>query len=215
MEDETRDGWLINAVPARQTLPSIARAGLAHMLPGSLTKPTLPRADGQAKNLQPLWGRPMRGARRLQRSWGGLIPMAGVLLAIGAVVLAASPLSPLEQPFISETDVSPHSRPLTFAQLLDEYLARLQEKLKEETRFIQESGLAEVKLTIRRDGSVTFSEIVVLDGPAALRHDLLPLVQQLGPLPPPPVDADVLDVSLLLPLQYPGSDLLDALEQEP
>jgi hypothetical protein len=141
--------------------------------------------------------------------------MVGVLLVIGGVVLAGAPLSPPEQPFISETDVSPHSRPLTFAQLLDEYLARLQEKLKEETRFIQESGLAEVKLTIRRDGSVTFSEIVILDGPAVLRHDLLPLVQQLGPLPPPPVDADVLDVSLLLPLQYPGSDLLDAIEQEP
>jgi hypothetical protein len=150
----------------------------------------------------------------LQHSWGGLITLIGVLLTIGEVALAGAPLSSLQQPPISESDVSPHSRPLTFSQLLDEYLARLQERLKEETRFIQGPGIAEVKLTIRKDGAITFSEIVVLEGPAALRHDLLPLVSQLGPLPHPPVDADLLDVSMLLPLGYPGPDLLDSIEPE-
>jgi hypothetical protein len=29
------------------------------------------------------------------------------------------------------------------------------------------------------------------------------------------VDADVLDVSVLLPLRYPGPDLLDSIDQEP
>jgi hypothetical protein len=101
---------------------------------------------------------------------------------------------------------------MTFAQLLDEYLAMLQARLKHETASLQEPGLVEVKLTVRRDGSVTFSEVVVLQGPAALREDLLPLVNQLGPLPPPPVDADFLDISMLLPLQYPSPDLLDSLE---
>ena len=72
----------------------------------------------------------------------------------------------------------------------------------------------EVKLTIRRDGSVTFSEVVVLDGPVALRGELLPLLNQLSPLPPPPVNADLLDVSLLLPLRYPSPDLLDSIGQE-
>ena len=153
--------------------------------------------------------------KHLQHSWCGLLVLAGVLLAIGGVVLAGAPMSPWQRAAISETDVSPHSRPLTHAQLLDEYLASLQERLKVETRFIQESGLVEVKLTIRKDGSVTFAEIVVLDGPAALRDDLLPLVNQLTPLPPPPMEADVLNVSMLLPLQYPGPDLLDSIDQAP
>jgi hypothetical protein len=138
-----------------------------------------------------------------------------MLLACGGVVLAGAPLNPPQQPRISETDVSPHSRPLTFSQLLDEYVAGLQAQLKDETKSIQEAGLAEVKMTIRKDGAVTFSEIVVLDGPAALRNELLPLVKQLRPFPPLPVDADMLDVSVLLPLRYPGPDLLDSTDQEP
>jgi hypothetical protein len=142
------------------------------------------------------------------------MPLMGIFLAGGGVVLAGAPLSPPQQPRISETDVPPQSRPLTFSQLLDEYLAGLQKQLKYETKSIQESGLAEVKMTIRKDGAVTFSEIVVLDGPAALRNELLPLVNQLGPFPPLPVDADMLDVSVLLPLRYPGPDLLDSIDPE-
>lgn len=130
------------------------------------------------------------------------------------VAPAGAPGGLPEPPRITETDVTPQSRPLTFSRLLDEYLARLQDMLKYETRSIRTSGLTEVKLTIRKDGSVTFSEIVVLEGPAALRNELLPLVHQLEPLPPPPVDADMLDVSVLLPLGYPGSDLLDSVDQE-
>lgn len=155
----------------------------------------------------------MRGVKHLQHSWCGLLVLAAVLLAIGGVVLAGTPMSPSQREPISETDVSPHSRPLTHSQLLDEYLARLQERLKVETRVIQASGLVEVKLTIRKDGSVTFAEIVVLDGPATLRDDFLPLVNQLAPLPPPPMEADILNVSMLLPLQYPGPDLLDSIDQ--
>jgi len=157
----------------------------------------------------------MRGVKHLQQSRCGLLVLAAVLLAIGGVVLAGAPMSPSQRAAISETDVSPHSRPLTHSQLLDEYLAKLQERLKVEARFIQASGLVEVKLTIRKDGSVTFAEIVVLDGPATLRDDLLPVVNQLAPLPPPPMEADILNVSMLLPIQYPGPDLLDSIDQAP
>jgi len=115
---------------------------------------------------------------------------------------------------ILETEIAPHSRPMTFSRLVDEYLTMLQQRLKHETMSVQEPGLVEVKLTVRKDGSVTFGEVVVLEGPAALRGALLPLVSRLDPLPPPPIDADLLDVSLLLPLQYPGPDLWDALDQE-
>jgi hypothetical protein len=156
----------------------------------------------------------MREVKWIQHALCGLLPLVGVFLACGGTVQAGAPVSPPKQPHIRETDVAPESRPLTFSRLLDEYLAMLQEMLKHETRSIQTSGLTEVKLTIRKDGSVTFSEIVVLDGPAALRNELLPLVNQLGPLPPPPVDADLVDVSVLLSLGYPGSDLLDSIDQE-
>lgn len=144
----------------------------------------------------------------------GLILCVGACLVFGGIALGGAPESLPEPPRITETDITPQSRPLTFSRLLDEYLTKLQDMLKYETRSIQTSGLTEVKLTIRKDGSVTFSEIVVLEGPAALRNELLPLVHQLEPLPPPPVDADMLDVSVLLPLGYPGSDLLDSIDQE-
>jgi hypothetical protein len=156
----------------------------------------------------------MRATKWLQPLCWGLMPLLGVFLTFSGTVPAEIPASPSEPPPIRETDVAPESRPLTFSRLLDEYLATIQEMLKHETRSIQVYGLTEVKLTIRRDGSVTFSEIVVLDGPATLRNDLLPLVNQLGPLPPPPMNADALDVSVLLPLGYPGSDLLDSIDQE-
>jgi hypothetical protein len=156
----------------------------------------------------------MRQANWLHESLSVLILFGGVLLASGGPVLGGTPASPPQQPRITETDVAPQSRPMTFSRLLDEYLATVQDMLKHATASVQESGLVEVKLTIRKDGSMTFSEIVVLHGPAGLRNELLPLVNRLAPLPPPPVEADMLDVSVLLPLGYPGSDLLDSVEQE-
>jgi hypothetical protein len=135
-------------------------------------------------------------------------------LLFGGIAQAGAPVTAPQQRRITETDIAPHDKPMTFSQLLDEYLTMLQERLKDDTMSIQESGLVEVKLTIRKDGLVTFSEIVVLEGPVALRQELLPLVSQLGQLPPPPVNADLLDVSVLLPLQYPSPDLLDSIDQE-
>jgi hypothetical protein len=156
----------------------------------------------------------MHHTRRLYQSLCALILCGGVLLTCDGTIAEGAPASPAQQPRITETDVPPHSRPMTFSQLLDEYLAMVQDRLKHETASIQESGLVEVKLTISKDGSIPFSEIVVLAGSAELRGELLPLVQRLEPLPPPPVDADRLDVSMLIPLQYPGPDLLDTIEHE-
>jgi hypothetical protein len=137
-----------------------------------------------------------------------------VLLVYGGSLLAGEGAQSPQPAQILETDITPHSRPMTFSQLLDEYLAMLQERLKHETTSLRESALVEVKLTIRKDGSLTFREIVVLNGPANLRNELLPLVERIEPLPPPPVDADMLDVSILLPLQYPSPDLLDSIDEE-
>jgi hypothetical protein len=147
---------------------------------------------------------------------GGSWRLAGVLLVVAWVLGGAGALTDVPaQPPIAESDIAPHSRPLTHAQLLEEYLAELQEHLKLETRDIDESALVEVKMTVRKDGTVTFAEIIVLDGPAALRNDLLPILNRLSPLAPPPIAADLLAVSLLLPLRYPGPDLLDSIGQAP
>jgi hypothetical protein len=145
--------------------------------------------------------------------WG--LSLLAVVLPPGASFLLAGDNArrPPERRIL-ETEIAPHSQPMTFSRLMDEYLATLQQRLKQETMSVQESGLVEVKLTVRRDGSVTFGEVVVLEGPAALRGALLPLVHRLDPLPPPPTAADFLDISLLLPLQYPGPDLWDALDRE-
>ncbi len=151
-------------------------------------------------------------AQPIQQSLCGLILVVGVLAASGDTVFAGATASFPQQPSITETDVTPQSRAMTFSQLLDEYLAMLQARLKHETAAVQNSGLVEVKLTVRKDGVVTFGEVVVLEGPTALREELLPLVNQLGPLPAPPVDADLLDLSVLLPLRYPGPDLLDSID---
>jgi hypothetical protein len=151
-------------------------------------------------------------AQSFQHSLCELILLIAIVATFSDVVFAGAAGSFPGQPRIRETDVAPQSRPMTFSQLLDEYLAMLQARLKHQTAAIQESGLVEVKLTVRKDGTVTFSEVVVLEGAAALRQELLALLHQLGPLPPPPVDADLLDLSVLLPLQYPGPDLLDSIE---
>jgi hypothetical protein len=133
-------------------------------------------------------------------------------LALSRTLMAGAPVASPGQARIGESDISPQERPMALSHPLDEYVARVQERLKHQLASVQDSGLVEVKLTIRKDGAVTFSEIVVLDGPAVLRNDLLPLIDRLTPLPPPPMDADMLHVSVLLPLGYPGPDLLDALD---
>jgi hypothetical protein len=150
----------------------------------------------------------------IHRAFRGLALLSALLLTCHGTPLAGASAAPPRQLRIIETDVTPQNRPMTFSQLLDEYLAMVQERLKHETASIQEPGLAEVKLTIRKDGSVAFSEVVVLHGPAALRDELLPLVDRLGPLPPPPVDAEMLDLSMLLSLRYPSPDLLDSINLE-
>jgi hypothetical protein len=115
------------------------------------------------------------------------------------------------RPRIAETDLTAPTRPPASPQRLEEYLAMVQKVLKQETASIQQAGFAEVTLTIQRDGSVRHTEIVPLDGPATLRSQLLAIVSRLGPWPPPPVDADVLVVTVPLPTQYPGADLRDSL----
>jgi hypothetical protein len=150
---------------------------------------------------------------------GGLIHIGGtVILTRSSLVDTATSIvgdlpppdaGPPRQPHIMETDLIEPPLPSAPPQQLQAYLTLVQTALKREVALIQQPGLVEVTLTIRKDGAVTHTEIVQLEGPATLHSQLLPRLHRLGPLPPPPVEVDLLVVTVLLPSQYPGADLLD------
>lgn len=157
----------------------------------------------------------MRGSAVLYRClW-----MCGVFSAMvfvdGRTLAASEGTHPSHSPRIIETDITSRPTSRSASLPLDTYLAALQARLIQETASITQTGLAEVRLTIRRDGVVEFAEVVPLDGPPTLRAQLLPIITGLGPLPPPPIEADKLIVSLMVPLQYPAGDLLDSFELIP
>jgi hypothetical protein len=167
-----------------------------------------------------LKGLTMRGENTAP-SGGGLINVGGtVILTHSSLADTRTSIDgggvhqeamPPRKSRITETDLTAPTRPPPSPQRLEEYLAMVQRVLKQETASIQQAGLADVRLTIQRDGSVRHTEIVPLDGPATLRSELLPIVSRLGPWPPPPMEADVLVVTVTLPTQYPGADLRDSL----
>lgn len=101
--------------------------------------------------------------------------------------------------------------PMQLPQTLDEYITYVRTKLEFAAVKIKQSGTAELKLTIGKDGSVKQTEIVRLEGPAALRDHLTTMVNQIGQLPSLPLDgnADILIVRSLVTFNYPGGDLLD------
>jgi hypothetical protein len=147
-----------------------------------------------------------------------LLWMCGFCSAM--VLTADSPLPASEgtisdrSPRIIEVDLAPQSRSSAAPQPMDAYLTTLQDLLRQEAASMPQPGLIDVRLTIRRDGVVEFAEVVPLDGPAMLRDQFLSRITALGPLPPPPITVDKLLVTLVLPIQYPGDDLLDAFGEE-
>ena len=101
--------------------------------------------------------------------------------------------------------------PMQQPQTLDGYIKYVQTKLEMEAAKIKQTGTAELKLMIAKDGSVKQTDIVRLDGPATLRAQITTMVSQMGRLPslPPDANADVVVVTSLLAFNYPGGDLLD------
>jgi outer membrane biosynthesis protein TonB len=94
-------------------------------------------------------------------------------------------------------------------QTIDEYAAHLQNLLQTAAMDLRQQGTAELRLTIGKDGSIRQTEIVELDGPAALREQVKPLVSQIAPLPALPGDVDILVVQTELAFDYPGENLMD------
>jgi hypothetical protein len=93
---------------------------------------------------------------------------------------------------------------------LDSYIAYVEDVLNVESMKVHTSGVADVNLTIGKDGSVRQTEIERLEGPADLRDRITSMMSQIK-LPPLPADsnADVLVVDATVAFNYPGTGMLD------
>jgi hypothetical protein len=93
---------------------------------------------------------------------------------------------------------------------LDDYAREVQDRLQAAARQVNTSGTANIKLTIERDGAVRQTEVIHLDGPDALRTQLMTIVSRMN-LPPLPVGTtvDALVVDTILAFNYPEEDIID------
>ena len=98
---------------------------------------------------------------------------------------------------------------------LDGYLSYVQDKLQLEAMKVKQSGVADLKLTIAKDGTIQRTEVLRVDGPAGLRDQITSMINQVGKLPPLPADAnaDVLIMDTTVAFNYPSRELFDHLGQ--
>jgi len=142
-----------------------------------------------------------------KRFWRPFV-IASLVASIG---LLAAPVGP-SVTWAASAAATSAPPPLTVQTptTLDSYLAYVEDVLNVEAMKVHTSGVADVKLTIGKDGSVQQTEIERLEGPAALREQLSSLLSQVK-LPPLPADAnaDVLVVDSTVAFNYPGNGMLD------
>jgi hypothetical protein len=93
---------------------------------------------------------------------------------------------------------------------LDDYAREVQDRLQAAARLVNTPGIANVRLTIDPDGAVRQTEVTHLDGPEAIRSQLIAIVGQMN-LPPLPTGTpvDALVVDTILVFNYPGNDIMD------
>jgi TonB family protein len=96
---------------------------------------------------------------------------------------------------------------------IDEYAAYVQNRLQIEAMKLQQQGIAELKLTIDKNGSVQQTEILEVEGSPMLREQVRSLVNQVTPLPPLPGNTEALEVTMTLAFNYPGENLYDRFGQ--
>jgi TonB family protein len=94
---------------------------------------------------------------------------------------------------------------------LDGYINHVSDRLQVEAMKVRHEGSADVKLTIEKSGAVKLAEVVRINGPAALRDEVMRMVNLMGSLPPLPPDAnaDVLVLTSTVVFNYPGQDMFD------
>src|SRR5262245_52977713 len=73
---------------------------------------------------------------------------------------------------------------------VDDYAQYVGNRLQAEAVRVKTSGMADVRLTIDRDGTVRQTEVRRLDGPEPLRNQIMSMASQLK-LPPLPADSRV------------------------
>jgi len=142
-----------------------------------------------------------------KRCWRPFV-MASLVASIG---LLAAPVGP-SVTWAAAAAATSGPPPLTVhtPMTLDSYLAYVEDVLNGEAMKVHPSGMAEVKLTIGKDGSVQQTAIERLDGPPARREQLRSRLSQVT-LPPLPAaaNADVLVVDATVATNYPGNGMLD------
>jgi TonB family protein len=94
---------------------------------------------------------------------------------------------------------------------LDSYINYVSDRLQVEAMKVRQEGSADVNLTIEKSGAVKLAEVVRVNGPAALRDEVMRMVNMMGSLPPLPPDAnaDVLVLTSTVVFNYPGQDMFD------
>jgi Gram-negative bacterial TonB protein C-terminal len=136
--------------------------------------------------------------------------MASLVAAIG---LLAAPVGPSVTWAASAAATSaPQVLIAQTPTTLDSYLAYLQDRLNVEAMKVHTPGVANVKLTIGKDGSVRQTEVERLEGPSALHDQITSMISQMK-FPPLPADvhADALAVDATVAFNYPGAGMLDHL----
>ena len=96
---------------------------------------------------------------------------------------------------------------------LDSYVNYVADRLQVEAMRVKHQGSADVKLTIDKSGAVKATEVVRVEGPAAIRDEIMNMVKLIGSLPPLPSDAnaDVLVLTSTVVFNYPGREMFDHL----
>ncbi len=94
-------------------------------------------------------------------------------------------------------------------ETIDEYASFVQNRLQVEAMDLRQRGMAELELTIGKDGSIRQMEIQEVEGLPGGREQIRQLVNQVAPLPPLLGNADVLVLSTTLAFDYPGENLYD------
>ena len=141
-----------------------------------------------------------------KRFWRPFV-IASLVASIG---LLSAPVGPSVTWGASAATSAPQVLTVQTPTTLDSYLAYVQDMLNVEAMKVHTSGVADVKLTIAKDGSVQQTEIERLEGPAALHDRITSMLSQMK-FPPLPADsnADVLVVDATVAFNYPGAGMLD------
>jgi hypothetical protein len=130
--------------------------------------------------------------------------------------LLAAPAGPSVTWAASAATSAPAPLAVQTPTTLDSYLAYAEDLLNVEAMKMRAPAVADVQLTIGKDGAVRQAAIERLEGPAALREQISSMLRQMK-FPPLPANAnaDVLVVDATVAFDYPGPGMLDHFGQLP